>query len=109
MTDTPELQTEHEVSVEAAKVEAAKPTSAPVFTAPRVDTNVTAGQYVHAQIKAQQGDNDARDLVAALEIATVTENTGMVPPNFLRDIIGIIDDLVHLLTQSSALRYLRLA
>jgi HK97 family phage prohead protease len=93
MTDTPELQTENEVSVEAAKVEAASlRTSAPVFTAPRVDTNVTAGQYVHAQIKAQQGDNDARDLVAALEVATVSENTGMVPPNFLRDIIGIIDD-----------------
>jgi HK97 family phage prohead protease len=92
MTDTPELQTENEVSVEAAKVEAAKPTSAPVFTAPRVDTNVTAGQYVHAQIKAQRGDADARDLVAALEVATVSENTGMVPPNFLRDIIGIIDD-----------------
>jgi HK97 family phage prohead protease len=93
MTDTPELQTENEVSVEAAKVEAASTrTSAPVFTAPRVDTNVTAGQYVHAQIKAQRGDADARDLVAALEVATVSENTGMVPPNFLRDIIGIIDD-----------------
>ena len=92
MTDTPELQTENEVSVEAAKVEAAKPTTAPVFTAPRVDTNVTAGQYVHAQIKATQGDADARDLVAALEVATVTENTGVVPPNYLRDIIGIIDD-----------------
>jgi hypothetical protein len=93
MTDTPELQTENEVSVEAAKVEAATArTSAPVFTAPRVDTNVTAGQYVHAQIKAQRGDADARDLVAALEVATVAENTGMVPPSFLRDIIGIIDD-----------------
>jgi HK97 family phage prohead protease len=93
MTETPELQTENEVSVEAAKVEAAaKPTFAPVFTAPRVDTNVTAGQYVHAQIKASQGDADARDLVAALEVATVSENTGMVPPNYLRDIIGIIDD-----------------
>jgi len=45
-----------------------------------------------AQIKAMQGDSDSRDLVAALEIATVTENTGMVPPQFLRDIIGIIDD-----------------
>jgi len=44
-----------------------------------------------AQIKAMQGDSDSRDLVAALEIATVTENTGMVPPQFLRDIIGIID------------------
>jgi len=92
MTDTPELQTENEVSVEAAKVEAAKPTTAPVFTAPRVDTNVTAGQYALAQIKAQRGDADARDLVAALEVATVTENTGVVPPNYLRDIIGIIDD-----------------
>jgi HK97 family phage prohead protease len=93
MTDTPELQTDNEVSVEAAKVEASvKPTSAPVFTSPRVDTNVTAGQYVHAQIKAQRGDTDARDLVAALEVATVAENTGMVPPNYLRDIIGVIDN-----------------
>ena len=93
MTDTPELQTENEVSVEAAKVEAAAVrTSAPVFTSPRVDTNVSAGQYVHAQIKAAQGDADARDLVAALEVATTSENTGMVPPNYLRDVVGIIDD-----------------
>jgi hypothetical protein len=93
MTETPELQTENEVSVEAAKVEASvKPTSAPVFTSPRVDTNVTAGQYALAQIKAQRGDADARDLVAALEVATTTENIGVVPPTYLRDLIGIIDD-----------------
>ena len=91
MTDTPELQTENEVSVEAPQEVSAKRTSAPVFTAPRVDTGVTAGQYVAAQIKAAQGDHDARDLVAALEVATVSENTGMVPPNYLRDIIGVID------------------
>jgi len=60
---------------------------APIAT----DTNVTAGQYVSAQIRAIQGDTDARDLVAALQIATVSENTGMVPPNYLRDIIGVID------------------
>lgn len=89
MTETPELQTE--VSVEAAKVEASVKPSAPVFTAPRVNTNVTAGQYVAAQVKAIQGDSDARDLVAAIEIATVSENTGTVPPNYLRDIIGVID------------------
>lgn len=83
---------ETEVSVEAAKVEAAAPAPATqVFTAPRVNTNVTAGQYAMAQIKASQGDVDSRDLVAALQIATVTENTGMVPPNYLRDIIGVID------------------
>jgi HK97 family phage prohead protease len=79
--------------------EAVEATQAPVVTAqymaytkPRVDTNVTAGQYLNAQIKALGGDTDARDLVAALQIATVSENTGMVPPNYLRDVIGVIDD-----------------
>jgi HK97 family phage prohead protease len=79
--------------------EAVEATQAPVVTAqymaytkPRVDTNVTAGQYLNAQIRALQGDSDARDLVAALQIATVTENTGVVPPNYLRDVIGVIDD-----------------
>jgi HK97 family phage prohead protease len=78
--------------------EAVEATQAPVVTAqymaytkPRVDTNVTAGQYLNAQVRAIQGDTDARDLVAALQIATVSENTGMVPPNYLRDVIGIID------------------
>ena len=91
MTETPELQTE--VSVEAAKVEApAIKASTPVFTSPRVDTNVTAGQYALAQIKAQRGDADARDLVAALDVATTSENIGVVPPTYLRDLIGIIDN-----------------
>jgi HK97 family phage prohead protease len=79
--------------------EAVEATQAPVVTAqymaytkPRVDTNVTAGQYLNAQVRALQGDTDARDLVAALQIATVSENTGTVPPNYLRDVIGVIDD-----------------
>jgi HK97 family phage prohead protease len=61
------------------------------YTKPRIDTNVTAGQYLNAQVRAIQGDTDARDLVAALQVATVSENTGMVPPNYLRDVIGVID------------------
>jgi len=88
-----EINSEAPIATEA--VEAAQ---APVVTAqymaytkPRVDANVTAGQYVNAQIRAIQGDTDARDLVASLQIATTTENTGMVPPNYLRDVIGIID------------------
>jgi HK97 family phage prohead protease len=88
-----EITSEAPIATEA--VEAAQ---APVVTAqyvaytkPRVDLNVTAGQYAAAQIRAIQGDNDARDLVAALQIATSTENTGMVPPNYLRDVIGVID------------------
>ena len=89
-----EINSEAPIATEA--VEAAQ---APVVTAnyvaytkPRVDTNVTAGQYLNAQVRAIQGDTDARDLVAALQIATVSENTGMVPPNYLRDVIGVIDD-----------------
>ena len=85
-----------EVEAAPEAVEASKPeavvTAAVAYAKPRVNTDVTAGQYAMAQIKAMQGDSDSRDLVAALEIATVTENTGVVPPNYLRDIIGIIDD-----------------
>jgi HK97 family phage prohead protease len=78
--------------VEAAAVEAARPTvTASYFTSPRVNLNVTAGEYAKAQINAMRGDSDARDLVAALQVATVAENTGMVPPTYLKDVIGIID------------------
>jgi HK97 family phage prohead protease len=66
--------------------------SAPMFTTPRVNLNVTAGQFALAQIRAAQGDSDARDLVAALDVATTSENIGVVPPTYLRDLIGIIDD-----------------
>ncbi len=80
-------------TVEAAKSEVTAAASRPVFyTNPRVNLDVTAGQYAMAQIQASRGDADARDLVAALQVATVAENTGMVPPNYLRDVIGIIDN-----------------
>lgn len=77
------------VEAQATEVQAK---SAPMFATPRVNLNVTAGQYALAQIRAAQGDSDARDLVAALEVATTTENIGVVPPTYLRDLIGIIDD-----------------
>jgi len=78
-----------EAAATPAPVQAAQ--SAPLYTSPRVNTNVTAGQFAMAQIQASRGDADARDLVAALQVATVAENTGMVPPTYLRDVIGIID------------------
>jgi D-alanyl-D-alanine carboxypeptidase len=62
-----------------------------MYTTPRIDLNVTAGQFAKAQLAASRGDADARDLVAALSVATVAENTGMVPPTYLRDVIGVID------------------
>ena len=80
-------------AVEAAKSEVTAATTRPVFyTNPRVNLDVTAGQFAMAQINASRGDADARDLVAALQVATVAENTGMVPPNYLKDVIGIIDN-----------------
>ncbi len=79
-------------TVEASKSEATVTANAPVaYSTPRVNTNVTAGQFAKAQIAALRGDADARDLVAALQVATVAENTGMVPPTYLRDVIGVID------------------
>jgi HK97 family phage prohead protease len=78
--------------VEAAKSEAVVTANAPVaYSSPRVNLDVTAGQVAKAQLAATRGDADARDLIAALQVATVAENTGMVPPNYLRDVIGIID------------------
>jgi HK97 family phage prohead protease len=88
-----EITSEAPIATEAVEAAQAPTVTANyvAYTKPRVDTNVTAGQYVGAQIRALQGDTDARDLVAALQIATTTENTGMVPPNYLRDVIGVID------------------
>jgi HK97 family phage prohead protease len=78
--------------VEAAAVEAARPTiTAMAYSTPRLNLNITAGAYAKAQLDASRGDADARELVAALQVATVTENTGMVPPTYLKDVIGIID------------------
>jgi len=79
-------------AVEASKSEPTVTANAPVaYSTPRIDLNVTAGQVAKAQLAATRGDADARDLLAALAVATVAENTGMVPPAYLRDIIGVID------------------
>jgi uncharacterized protein len=85
---TPVVETAPEVAVEASKA-----VQAPVaYAKPRVNTNITAGEYAKAQFNALQGNADARDLVAAIEQATTTENIGVVPPSYLRDLIGIIDN-----------------
>ena len=88
-----EITSEAPIATEAVEAAQAPTVTANyvAYTKPRVDTNVTAGQFLTAQVRAIQGDTDARDLVAALQIATVSENTGSVPPNYLRDAIGIID------------------
>lgn len=79
-------------AVEASKPEVTVTANAPVaYSTPRINTDVTAGQVAKAQLAASRGDADARDLLAALAVATVAENTGLVPPTYLRDVIGVID------------------
>ena len=78
-------------TVEAAAAPAPTQVQAAYYTSPRVNTNVTAGEYIKAQVAAMRGDSDARDLVAALDIATVSENAGVVPPTYLRDVVGVVD------------------
>ena len=86
-----EATTTEAVEASQPAVIAAAPSAPVAYSKPRVNTAVTAGQYAMAQISAARGDADARDLVAALQVATVAENTGMVPPTYLRDVIGVID------------------
>lgn len=90
VSDTTTPAPAEQPAVEAAKSEAPAVTAA-FYTKPRVNLNVSAGQYALAQVRAAQGDADSRDLVAALDAATTTENIGVVPPTYLRDVIGIID------------------
>jgi HK97 family phage prohead protease len=79
-----------EEAVEAAKVEAPAVTAA-FYTKPRVNLNVTAGQHIKAQYLATLGDTDARDLCAAIQHATTSENAGVVPVPYLTEVIGVID------------------
>jgi HK97 family phage prohead protease len=79
-----------DVAVEAAAAPAPQ-VQAAYYTTPRVNLDVTAGQYLRAQIAAMRGDSDARDLIAALDVATTTENAGVVPPTYLREVIGVVD------------------
>ncbi len=69
-TTTKENKVSEITSEAPIATEAVEATQAPVVTAqyvaytkPRVNENVTAGQYAAAQIRAIQGDTDARDLI----------------------------------------------
>ena len=87
--ETPKVE---DAAPEVAAVEASKAQAPVAYAKPRVNLNVTAGEYVKAQFNATQGNQDARDLIAAIDAATTTENIGVVPPTYLRDLIGIIDN-----------------
>jgi HK97 family phage major capsid protein len=71
-------------AVEATKVEAAA--SKPAFYAtPRINTNLTAGQFLEANIKAAMGDDEAKTLVKATN--DTSTNTGLTLAPHLNEFI----------------------
>jgi hypothetical protein len=71
--------------VEAAAVEAARPTVAVTNVRERT-APITSAQYLGASIKAAMGDNDSRRIVEAADDATTT-NTGLTLPAHLTNFI----------------------
>jgi HK97 family phage prohead protease len=73
--------------VEAAAVEAARPTiSAMAYTKPRIDT--APAVFLENSIRAQLGDDNARQYLAAASDTTTTEVAGLVPTRQLTEIIN---------------------
>jgi HK97 family phage prohead protease len=69
-------------AVEAAAVEAARPTVAAAFTVKERVAPITSAQYLEANIKAAMGDDEARRTVRAADDSTST-NTGLTLPQHL--------------------------
>jgi HK97 family phage prohead protease len=69
-------------AVEAAAVEAARPTVAAAFTVKERVAPISSAQYLEANIKAALGDDDARRTVRAADDSTST-NTGLTLPSHL--------------------------
>jgi HK97 family phage prohead protease len=80
---------------ETPTVEASEPATVGLaFTTPRIDPNMTAGEYAQHMLKAQRGDNASIAIVtAAVAQDTLAENPGVVPTRYLNQILnnGIID------------------
>jgi HK97 family phage prohead protease len=90
MSEQPIEEVEVASDVEASKVEASS-FGSPIFTQPRALPELTAGQYAHKMIQAQRGSRDAREFLTAAGEATTTDNEGLIPVPFLREVIGVVD------------------
>jgi HK97 family phage prohead protease len=73
-------------AVEAAAVEAARPTVAAAFTVKERVAPITSAQYLEANIKAAMGDDEARRTVRAADDSTST-NTGLTLPQHLNQFV----------------------
>jgi HK97 family phage prohead protease len=90
MSEQPIEEVEVASEVEASKVEASS-FGSPIFTTPRALPELTAGQYAHKMVQAQSGSRDAQSFLTAAGEATTTDNAGLIPVPFLREIIGVVD------------------
>lgn len=61
-----------------------------IRTAPRVEPMLTASDYIHAHIKAAQGDNDAAIRVRAAD-QKLADNPGIVPTPVVGNLIDLIN------------------
>lgn len=89
MTEQP-IEVIEEVESVEAKVEASAVHS-PIMTAPRKLPNLTAGEFAHKLVQAGRGNRDAQAFVTAAGEATTSDNEGLIPVPYLRDVIGVID------------------
>jgi HK97 family phage prohead protease len=90
MTEQPIEVIEEVAEVEASKIEASNYGS-PIFTQPRELPALTAGQYAQKMLSAQRGNRDAIDFVTAAGEATTSDNAGLIPVPYMREIIGVVD------------------
>jgi HK97 family phage major capsid protein len=90
MTEQPIEVIEEVAEVEASKIEAST-FGSPIFTQPRELPALTAGQFAHKMLSAQRGNRDAIDFVTAAGEATTTDNAGLIPVPYLREVIGVVD------------------
>ena len=78
------------------KVEASAPaqTVGVAFTAPRVNLDITATEYIETFVRAQRGDENANMVVrAAVAADTLADNIGVIPQRYMTEILnnGIVD------------------
>jgi len=86
--------TEPAETVETVEASAAPQTIGVAYTAPRVNLDITASEYISAFVKAQKGDENANMIVrAAVAQDTLADNVGVIPQRYMTEILnsGIVD------------------
>ncbi len=86
--------TEPAETVETVEASAAPATIGVAYTAPRVNLDITASEYISTFVKAQKGDENANMVVrAAVAQDVLADNMGVIPQRYMTEILnsGIID------------------